>query len=98
MRHMCIPESTAHLSFHAHSIHTPYDRNPGTFTPPKKIQSLNLCIFYMHNHIKCCQIHFSHIHGRMLSVADDEPHKKVDAHQEKHRTLRGSLQNDEVSP
>lgn len=98
MRHMCILESTAHLSFHAHSIHTPMTGIPELSPPQKRIQSLNLCIFYMHNHIKCCQIHFSHIHGRMLSVADDEPRKKVDAHQEKHRTLRGSLQNDGVSP
>lgn len=40
MRHMCIPESTAHLSFHAHSIHTPMTGIP-ELSPPKRIQSPN---------------------------------------------------------
>lgn len=35
MRHMCIPESTAHLSFHAHSIHTPMTGIPEL--SPKRI-------------------------------------------------------------
>ena len=35
----------------------------------KRIQSLNLCIFYMHNHIKCCQIHFFHILGFLPSFS-----------------------------
>ena len=34
MRHMCILESTAHLSFHAHSIHTPMTGIPEL--PPQK--------------------------------------------------------------
>ena len=69
MRHMCIPESTAHLSFHAHSIHTPMTGIPELSPPQKRIQSLNLCIFYMHNHIKCCQIHFFHILGFLPSFS-----------------------------
>ena len=68
MRHMCILESTAHLSFHVHSIHTPMTGIP-ELPPQKKIQSLNLCIFYMHNHIKCCQIHFFHILGFLPSFS-----------------------------
>ena len=69
MRHMCILESTAHLSFHAHSIHTPMTGIPELSPPQKRIQSLNLCIFYMHNHIKCCQIHFFHILGFLPSFS-----------------------------
>ena len=95
----CVSRKAPHICRFMPIASTPLWPESRNFHPPqKRIQSLNLCIFYMHNHIKCCQIHFSHIHGRMLSVADDEPHKKVDAHQEKHRTLRGSLQNDGVSP
>ena len=95
----CVSRKAPHICRFMPIASTPPMTGIPELSPPKKrIQSLNLCIFYMHNHIKCCQIHFSHIHGRMLSVADDEPHKKVDAHQEKHRTLRGSQQNDGVSP
>ena len=42
---------------------------PELSPPKKRIQSLNLCIFYMHNHIKCCQIHFFHILGFLPSFS-----------------------------
>ena len=125
---MCIPESTAHLSFHGHSIPTPMTGIP-ELTPPKKnsepkpvhllyaqshkvlpntlfpyswISSFVFSPWHNPNKFGFCSYGltktFYYIHGWMLSVADDEPRKKVDAHQEKHRTLRGSLQNDGVSP
>ena len=45
MRHMCILESTAHLSFHAHSIHTPMTGIPELSPPIQPSKQVELCTF-----------------------------------------------------
>ena len=50
MRHMCILESTAHLSFHVHSIHTPMSGIPELPPPKKNSEPKPVHLLYAQSH------------------------------------------------